>query len=298
MPDAFTVGPLLLPTLRVGLIGSLLLGILVAGLAARLLGFDARRVRAIADISVLLGLVGARVGYVAANAGAYAAEPWSALYLWQPGYSPWAGVATGVAVAAWRVWRSPSPLRFRGALPLSLGAAAAGLLATAVVLATSAGPRDLRLHPGPVAASRGADRAVPEFVMRDLDGRVVSSRQFAGNAVLLNFWATWCAPCRREMPLLDDMHRRYAGRGLVVVGVAVGEPAGQVRAFTRQLGIDYAVWVDPPGSRVSFELFDRLGGAGFPTTYFIAPDGRVRDAYVGELARAPLIAALEALLEE
>ncbi|MDH3640435.1 MAG: TlpA family protein disulfide reductase [Gammaproteobacteria bacterium] len=311
MPEAFSVGPLLLPTLRVGIVGALLLAIVVAGLLARVSGAPPRWVRGVADFSVLLGLLGARAGFVASNWSAYAEQPWTALYLWQPGYSPRVGVAVGVIFALWRLGGIASA-KWRHALPLLGGFAIAALLVAGVNLGLRLPPGDeLVLRPqsrigGPtLQAMLGRETRerlkgdrVPAFSMHDLQGRPVTSDGLAGRVVVLNFWATWCAPCRREIPLLDDINRRYTAEGVTVLGIAVGEPAATVSTFLRDFGIDYAVWVDPPDAPVSAGLVRQFGVVGFPTTFFIDRQGVIQDVYVGELARAPLTVRMEALLRQ
>ena len=311
MPEAFSLGPLLLPTLRVGIVGALLSGIVAAGLLARLTGVLPRWVRGVADFSVLFGFLGARAGFVALHWSAYAEQPWSALYLWQPGYSPWAGLAVGIAYALWRI-SSLSSARWRHALPLLGGFSIAALLVSAVNLGLRmpAG-NELVLRPqnriaGPTLQSmlgqevreRVAGDRVPEFNMLDLQGRTVTSASLTGRVVVLNFWATWCAPCRREIPLLDQMHARYEASGATVVGIAVGESAETVTEFLRKFEIGYPVWVDAPDEPVSATILQRFGVVGFPTTFFIDREGVIRDAHVGELARAPLMVRIEALLRQ
>jgi thiol-disulfide isomerase/thioredoxin len=309
MPEAFSIGPLLLPTLRVGVVGSLLLAIVVAGLLARLSGAQPRWVRGVADVSVLLGLLGARVGFVVDNWSAYAEQPWTALYLWQPGYSPRVGIVVGVIFVLWRLGGLTSA-KWRHALPLLGGFGFATLLVAGVNLGLRLPPGDeLVLRPqsrvggstvqamlGRETRERVKGDRLPTFAMRDLQGRPVTSDELAGRVVVLNFWATWCTPCVREIPLLDQMHARFAADGATVLGIAVGEPADTVSAFLQEFGIDYPVWVDPPGGQVSASLVERFGVVGFPTTFFIDRQGVVQDVYVGELARAPLIVRIEALL--
>jgi len=311
MPEAISLGPLLLPTLRVGIVGSLLLAILAAGVLARFTGAQSRWVRGVADFSALFGLLGARLGFVAMHWSAYAEHPWSALYLWQPGYSLWVGMAVGATYAGWRVVRLESA-QWRHATPLLAGFALAAVLVAMVNLGLRLpAENELVLRPqsrvaGPTLQSmlgrevreRATGDRVPAFGMQDLQGRPVEFADLAGRVVVLNFWATWCAPCRREIPLLNQIHARYVAAGATVLGVAVGEPAATVAAFLQEFDIDYSIWVDPPGTAVSAELLERFGVLGFPTTFFIDRQGVIQDVYIGELARAPLMVRVEALLQQ
>ena len=97
------------------------------------------------------------------------------------------------------------------------------------------------------------------------------------------------SPYRREMPLLDDIQKIYQDKGISVVGVAIDEPAGQVRSYVESVGVSYPVWVDvsisTPGFDRTQEIFSRFGGVGLPTTIFIDRSGTIQKVYVGELSR-------------
>lgn len=311
MPEAITLGPLLLPTLRVGVVGALLLAIIVAGVLARWIGVPSRWVRGVADFSVLFGLLGARLGFVIMHWSAYAEQPWTALYLWQPGYSPWVGVAAGTAYGAWRIVRLEST-RLRHATPLLAGFSCAAVLVAAIHVglrwpvdnelvlrpASRVGGPTLQAVLGKGTRERATGDRVPAFSMQDLQGRPVAYADLADRVVVLNFWATWCGPCRREIPLLGKIHARYADAGATVLGVTVGESAETVIPFLEEFDVDYPVWVDPPDRAVSTELLERFGVVGFPTTFFIDRRGVIRDVYVGELALAPVTVRVEALLRQ
>ena len=123
----------------------------------------------------------------------------------------------------------------------------------------------------------------------DLDRVTRTLSDFADQPVVLNFWATWCPPCRREMPLLNSVHLQFADEGLVVLGIAVAEPATLVRAFRDESGVDYPILVDSEGgthsSDTSSALLARLGPTGLPTTVFLNTKGVIQRIYVGELSR-------------
>ncbi len=120
--------------------------------------------------------------------------------------------------------------------------------------------------PGPVAIGAPA----PEYRATTLDGDSVALAGLRGEVVLLNVWATWCHPCRDEVPFLQAVHERYASRGLELVGVSVdaaGEEAA-IRDFARRYGMTYTIWRDP-GERVSSTFLI----IGVPATFLIARDG-------------------------
>jgi thiol-disulfide isomerase/thioredoxin len=122
----------------------------------------------------------------------------------------------------------------------------------------------------------------PPFTLETPEGGMVSLSDFAGQPVVLNFWATWCAPCRAEMPYLQSMHVKYADDGLVVLAVDVLEPTSLVAPFLEQYGLTMPVALDLNGS-TAYDY--RIGS--YPTTYMIGRDGRVvnvrRGAFYNEL---------------
>lgn len=149
--------------------------------------------------------------------------------------------------------------------------------------------------PAPIVAEapRPGYRA-PAFTLPTIDGGVASLTQFRGRAVILNFWATWCPPCRAEMPALQRVYARYADRGLVVLGLnatASDDPAA-VRAFQQHYGLTFPILLDESGK------VNRIYGvSALPTTFFIGPDGRIREIVVGgPISEAVLEARIRTLL--
>jgi peroxiredoxin len=124
------------------------------------------------------------------------------------------------------------------------------------------------------AEPTGAPERMPDFDLRDTAGHEVSSAQFRGKVVLLDFWATWCAPCEREMPGYESLYRRYKDRGLAVVGIAADSDADVVSRFGKKLAITYPLLVN--GMDVQ-----RYGVEGLPTTILVDRTGFVREKVVG-----------------
>lgn len=114
---------------------------------------------------------------------------------------------------------------------------------------------------------------------RGLDGKPQPLGQFQGETLVLNFWATWCAPCREEMPAFERLARRWKDRHVVFVGISQETPE-QVRRFAGEVGVTYPLWV---GGDEASALARRLGNRvdGLPFTAVVGPDGRVRGAKVG-----------------
>jgi len=118
----------------------------------------------------------------------------------------------------------------------------------------------------------------PDFTLVSLDGESVTLSELRGSTVVLNFWASWCAPCRYEMPLLQATYEAYGADGLVVLAVNMGEERRRVEGFVEDMVATFPVFGDEE-TRVG-SLY-RVRGA--PTTYFIDRDGVVRQRYVGQL---------------
>ena len=149
-------------------------------------------------------------------------------------------------------------------------------------------------HLGAVFGVESADRLAPRYGYSTLDGGTVSSESLRGKVVLVNFWATWCTPCRVEMPLLQRMAERHREAGLVVVGLSrdVGPPA-EVRAFLEERGIHYPVAI------VGREAERAFGGIrGYPTSFLIDRSGQVRHKALGPLAMLSFEPAVRRLLAE
>lgn len=122
----------------------------------------------------------------------------------------------------------------------------------------------------------------PQFELPDLNGKPVDLAAFRGKAVLLNFWATWCGPCRREMPWFIQFQKQYGPRGLQIIGVSMDDGGrSAVLPVVQKMGVNYIVLLGD--SRVA----SQYGGLQvLPTTYYIAPDGTVRAFVTGVVSQA------------
>ena len=139
--------------------------------------------------------------------------------------------------------------------------------------------------------------AAPAFSAIDLTGKPVSLAAFSGTVVVLNVWATWCIPCREEIPQLEALRQQYAGQAVAVIGVSV-DGAGMgldVRDFASEHGIGYAVWLDPDKQ---FAL--KFLTVGVPETFVIDRTGTIRWRMIGALRHGDttLTAALRRALAE
>lgn len=124
----------------------------------------------------------------------------------------------------------------------------------------------------PVAGEPKAEK----FNLVATNGNSISLEDFQGKFVLLNFWATWCAPCRKEMPSMSNLHNQFKGRGLEVVGVHVGPSLAGVKKFLEAVPVDFTVLIDKNMSLASW------GVRGLPTTFLINPGGKIIYKATGE----------------
>jgi peroxiredoxin len=166
-----------------------------------------------------------------------------------------------------------------------------------LVWARLTGPLDSGRSWGPLdsilaaSADRQRGQPAPPFALPDLHGRVVSLEALRGEVVLVNFWATWCGPCRAEMPELDAVAREYADAGFHVLAVNVLEDAERVQRFGQELKLDLPLLVDPAG-----EAYRAYNVHGMPTSFLIDRDGVIRDVRYGVVTRDFLQRRLAALL--
>ncbi len=139
------------------------------------------------------------------------------------------------------------------------------------------------LNPTGEAPAAEVGRAAPAFRLRDLDGSAAELTEFRGRYVLLNFWASWCGPCRGETPALQAFFEQQAP-GLVVIGVNQQEEAETARAFAESFGVTYPIALDADG---------QVSGAyrvttGLPVSFLIDPDGVIQGIHLGALTDSDL----------
>lgn len=144
------------------------------------------------------------------------------------------------------------------------------------------------------APPRAGD-ALPALSATTLEGQSVSLADYRGEAVLLNLWATWCPPCRAEMPYFQELSREYGPRGLNVVGVSVDNAGARdlLEAFLVEAGVDYDILLDP-----AMVSMDQLGVLGLPATFLVDTDGVVRHVRAGPVQEGDttFTRAIEAIL--
>lgn len=260
-----TLGPL---AFSAGVI-ALLAGIIVA---FAIDGWLRRRGRATAEsalwLLLLLALVVARAAYVQRWWREYIAHPWSMLNLRDGGLLAWPGLLTLTVVTALVAWRRP---RLRASL---LWSACGGILVWGFISLT-------------VQQLEATTRVpLPDLVLHDLDGHPSAMHNLRGKPTVINLWATWCAPCRREMPVLALAQRQMPGVRFVFANQ--GESAAAIREFmsAQQLHLDNVV------TDSGMQLSQYYNMRGYPSTLFLDAQGHLRDVHMGELSAATLAESL------
>jgi cytochrome c biogenesis protein CcmG, thiol:disulfide interchange protein DsbE len=144
------------------------------------------------------------------------------------------------------------------------------------------------------ALERGERPQPPALVFETLDGEgEIRLADYRGKAVVLNFWASWCEPCKDEAPLLEEVWQRYRDEGLVVLGIDAQDFRSDAQRFVERYGLTYPMAFDGHGASLG-----RFGNTGFPETWFVGRDGRlVGDHFVGPFTREQLEANVRAALD-
>lgn len=164
----------------------------------------------------------------------------------------------------------------------------AGAIIVAIVLWQVFRPQGGSQAAGP-AALQG--RMAPSFAVPSLEGSVSGLGQYRGRIVVMNLWASWCPPCRAEMPDLQHLYQAYSSQNVVVLGVDQGESAQRVSAFAQSLGIHYPILLDQQ------QQYGRVYAAlGLPTTIVVNRQGVVVRGFDGPLSYPQMVAAVKPLL--
>lgn len=147
------------------------------------------------------------------------------------------------------------------------------------------------LHREPITGLSGVtmvDRPAPDFSLTTFDGATISLAELRGKPVIINFWASWCPPCRDEAPLLERTWRAYKDRGLVFLGVNIQDRREDALSYMREFNITYPSGPDPNG-----EIAIDYGVSGLPVTFFVSREGQILRRWVGAIERNVLFDAIE-----
>jgi thiol-disulfide isomerase/thioredoxin len=263
---AINVGPFALAVSHVLLLVSLLLAMLTGWWVGR--GSERNPERQLFRL-LLVALLIARLAFVLVYFEHFRDQPWRVIDIRDGGFIAWPGILGAVLVGAWNMWRE-SALRKPLGLAMAVGVLSWGV-GTFALYALEQGTR------------------LPEMSLRDSQGAIVELQDFVGKPVVINLWATWCPPCRREMPVLAEAQRNEPD--IIFLFVNQGENERVIDDFlaAEDLGLEN-VLLDTNGL-----LGREVGSYGLPTTLFYDAEGRQVGSHLGELSRASLARALEKL---
>ncbi|MDA8092453.1 MAG: TlpA disulfide reductase family protein [Betaproteobacteria bacterium] len=259
MPDALHLGPLLIPADRLPILVGLLLLVVSGEILARRVD---RRIGPWAWNAAGVGIIAARIGYVGEHWAAYWPAPLSSLYVWQGGFDIRWGVAASLLMTVFLFRTQPQIFRW---LLIPIAIAASAWLAIG------------RLTAPPVTGI-----PLPNLSLPQVDGGMLALQQLRGKPVVLNLWATWCPPCRREMPMLAETAQR--DRAVRFIFANQEESRAAVAAYLSQLAVKpRTVVLDANG-----QLADALHAVGYPTTFFFSRTGHLVATHTGEISQAAL----------
>ena len=261
-----SLGPFPMPL--VVLLVALAIAVAVGWKVARVPGQPPLKVMPTLLDMMVVGVVAARLGFVLQWLPEYLADPWAIVRIGDGGFSLWVGVLAGLAFGTWRA-RKVKPLR----RPLAMGVLA-GLVSWAAL-------------GGSLTLVQQSTLKLPATELATLDRGATSLSAMSGKPMVVNLWATWCPPCRREMPVLADAQAR---RGDVTFAfVNQGESEDVIR--------DYLRGEDMQLQNVLLDVFSSVsqeaGSRGLPTTLFFDADGRLVDTHMGELSEASMAQKLQ-----
>ena len=168
---------------------------------------------------------------------------------------------------------------------------ATALLGGGLIESCSSGPRTVDA----ASVKPGKDRKpAPDFTLKDADGRAVHLADYRGKVVLLDFWATWCGPCKIEIPWFMDMQRKNKDKGFEVLGVAMDDDGWEsVKPFLSEFGVNYRVMIGNDATAQEYGGVDAL-----PTTFLIDRDGKIAAIHVGLSSRKDIEDGVEELLQD
>lgn len=256
--DALALGPLLLPVNRLPGLAALLVLLFSSELLDKRYPGLARW----GWLTLLVAGLAGRLVYAASLPSAYLAQPWTLLYFWQPGYNTWGILLGGLGFTLFYLWWY-QPLRRVGG--------------SSFAAATGVGLLVLALLPGSVVSRE----PLPDLRAFDLDGQERRLTEFVGKPLVVNLWATWCPPCRREMPMLMDFE---ADERVQILLLNQGESLLTVENYLLDAGLVFsAALLDPEQNAMN-----HYQAPGLPATLFYSADGLLVDRHFGELSRAQI----------
>lgn len=181
----------------------------------------------------------------------------------------------------------PSPARFYATLMIGTGLIVIGIMTFMLLNNSTASTADFSVVPAQV------DFASPELTLEDLSGKPVSLDDYLGSVVLVNLWATWCPPCRDEMPTLQTFFEEYRSDGFVLVSINQEETRETVAPFVKEFGLTFPVWLD-----LDYQAQRVFKTENLPSSYVIDRTGRVRLMWIGGISKKNLEKYVTKLIKE
>ncbi|MDR9753996.1 TlpA disulfide reductase family protein [Pseudomonas sp. SZMC_28357] len=215
----------------------------------------------------LLGLLTARIGFVIAYWPHYRNDLWKTIDLRDGGFLAWPGVVGVLLIALYRGWKRPGLRK-----PLGYGVVSGVLFWLLASFSLTIYEQGTRL---------------PDIALRDAAGQTVNLGDYQGGPLVINLWATWCPPCRREMPVLENAQQQRPDLTFLFVNQAESMQSVSTFLATQGLNLDNVLF-DGSG-----RLGQAVGSMALPTTLFYSADGRLLGSHLGELSEASLARALE-----
>jgi peroxiredoxin len=181
----------------------------------------------------------------------------------------------------------PSPVRFYAMLMIGVGLVTIGIVLFVLLSNPAASPSDLSTVPVQV------DFAAPKLTLADLSGKSVSLDDYLGSVVLVNLWATWCPPCKEEMPSLQTFYSKHKADGFVLIGIDQEETLEVVEPFVAEFGLTFPVWMDE-----NYQAQREFNTASLPSSFVIDRMGKVRLMWVGGVSEDFLEKYVTKLIKE
>jgi peroxiredoxin len=186
----------------------------------------------------------------------------------------------------------------KGKSPLSLILIGVGLIVIAIafiIFTPKVGETASSSTPGEIPASIPGEinYPAPSLTLVDMQDQTVSLTDYKGQWVLVNNWATWCPPCRAEMPELNAYYEAHKDEGFILVGISSGDTKSQIEDFIHEYGLSFPMWQDPTSASLSAFRMDYL-----PSSFVIDPSGNVRLAWTGAVSLTTLEEYVTPLLQQ
>jgi cytochrome c biogenesis protein CcmG/thiol:disulfide interchange protein DsbE len=177
--------------------------------------------------------------------------------------------------------------RFYAMLMIGTGLISIGLMLVIVLNNPSASIQDFSAVPVKV------DYPAPDLTLEDLSGKRVSLQDYLGSVVLVNLWATWCPPCKEEMPALKTFYEKYKANGFVLIAIDQEETGEVVRPFVKEFGMTFPVWLD-----LNYQAEREFNTENLPSSYVVDRSGRVRLMWIGGISKKNLEKYVPAMIME